>query len=208
MIDAAAGFVNEARTILDATADHAPREAAAYLRGFAAGLDHPELRVESVWSGPSVHGVPVRSTAQVLIELIERVGKELLLTTYSAKQHEHLRDSLARAVRRKVRTVVVVETLQGAAGAIGGDEPALAFAGTGVELWHWPSGSREKGAKMHAKLAVADRRELLVSSANLTQSGVGHNIEAGLLIQGGTAPQRAAEHLMALKSTGVLERLL
>jgi hypothetical protein len=46
-----------------------------------------------------------------------------------------------------------------------------------------------------------------VSSANLTQSGVGRNIEAGLLIRGGTAPQRAAEHIAALRSAGVLERL-
>jgi phosphatidylserine/phosphatidylglycerophosphate/cardiolipin synthase-like enzyme len=43
------------------------------------------------------------------------------------------------------------------------------------------------GAKMHAKLAVADRRVLLITSANLTRSGVTKNIEAGLLIRGGTA---------------------
>jgi phosphatidylserine/phosphatidylglycerophosphate/cardiolipin synthase-like enzyme len=60
---------------------------------------------------------------------------------------------------------------------------------------------------MHAKLAVADRRVLLVSSANLTQSGVGKNIEAGLLVRGGSAPLRAAEHIAELKISGVLERL-
>ncbi|MCP9966609.1 phospholipase D-like domain-containing protein [Actinomadura madurae] len=60
---------------------------------------------------------------------------------------------------------------------------------------------------MHAKIAVADRRELFVSSANLTQSGVNSNIEAGLLIRGGTAPERAAEHFDALRAAGILERL-
>jgi phosphatidylserine/phosphatidylglycerophosphate/cardiolipin synthase-like enzyme len=35
---------------------------------------------------------------------------------------------------------------------------------------------------MHAKLAVADRRILLTTSANLTQSGVSTNTEAGLPI--------------------------
>jgi phosphatidylserine/phosphatidylglycerophosphate/cardiolipin synthase-like enzyme len=60
---------------------------------------------------------------------------------------------------------------------------------------------------MHAKLAVADRRVLLVTSANLTQSGVAKNIEAGLLIRGGTAPARAAEHVDALRSSGKLTRL-
>ncbi|OLT00089.1 hypothetical protein BJF90_07295 [Pseudonocardia sp. CNS-004] len=63
-------------------------------------------------------------------------------------------------------------------------------------------------AKMHAKVAVADRRALLVSSANLTQSGVKTNMEAGVLIRGGTAPERAAEHVQQLIAAGVLVRLL
>jgi len=61
---------------------------------------------------------------------------------------------------------------------------------------------------MHAKLAVADRRVLFVSSANLTQSGVTKNIEAGLLVCGGPAPERAAEHIDALRASGSLVRLV
>ena len=60
---------------------------------------------------------------------------------------------------------------------------------------------------MHAKLAVADRRVLLVTSANLTQSGVSKNIEVGLLVRGGSAPVRAAEHVDALRQSGRLTRL-
>ena len=57
------------------------------------------------------------------------------------------------------------------------------------------------------KLAVADRHVLFVSSANLTQLGVAKNIEAGLLVRGGPAPVRAAEHIDALRATGDLVRL-
>ena len=60
---------------------------------------------------------------------------------------------------------------------------------------------------MHAKLALADRRDLLVSSVNLTASGVEHSIEAGLLVTGGSAPQRAAEHIAELQAKGVLAPL-
>ena len=90
-----------------------------------------------------------------------------------------------------------------------GDEPYQAFTGiNGIELWHWPADRRiEPGAKMHAKLVVADRRILLITSANLNQSGVASNIEAGLLVRGGTAPQRAAEHVDALRASGDLVRL-
>jgi len=195
----------DVETIVRAAADEPG--AALYLRGVATGLSHPPIEVESVWSGPAVHDVPVRSMAQVLTRLIERTTAELALMTYSAKPYPPVREALAAAVARGVRVAVVVETLQGAGSALQGEEPAAAFHGLGVELWQWPSGRREKGSKMHAKLAVGDRRELLVSSANLTQSGVVRNIEAGLLVRGGSAPLRAAEHIAALCASGVLERL-
>jgi phosphatidylserine/phosphatidylglycerophosphate/cardiolipin synthase-like enzyme len=186
-------------------------EAAAYLRGIAAGhaRQAAAIRVEPVWSGPGTHRVPVRATAQVLVELVGEATSELLLMTYSAKPYRPLLDALAAAVSRGVAVTVVVETLAGAGSALAGAEPAAAFASVpAVELLHWPVGQRsETTAKMHAKLAVADRRTLLVSSANLTQSGVGKNIEAGLLIRGGTAPIRAAEHVAELKGRGVLVRL-
>jgi hypothetical protein len=57
------------------------------------------------------------------------------------------------------------------------------------------------------KLAVADRRILLVSRANLTQSGVSKKIEAGLLVRGGSPSVRAAEHVDALRQSGRLTRL-
>lgn len=185
-------------------------ETAAYLRGVAAGHEQHAamVAVETVWSGPSVHGVPVRATARVLMELVDGAQSELLMMTYSARPYEPLRAALTAAAARGVRVVAVVETLQGAGSAISGDEPAAAFRGIDMELWHWPAAKRaELNAKMHAKVAVADRRLLLVSSANLTQSGVGTNIEAGLLIRGGTAPSRAAEHIAVLRSAGLLERL-
>ncbi|WP_055481539.1 DISARM system phospholipase D-like protein DrmC [Sphaerimonospora mesophila] len=187
------------------------QEAAFYLRGVAAGYERHRAgtTVESVWTGPATHAVPVRSTAQVLVDVAGEAVNELVLMTYSAMPYEPLLGALAGAVERGVSVMVVVETLHGAGSALGGAEPAHAFATVdGIELWHWPVGERaEQGAKMHAKLAVADHRLLLVSSANLTQSGVTRNIEAGLLVRGGTAPRRAAEHVARLRARGVLRRL-
>lgn len=186
-------------------------EAAAYLCGVAAGHAQQQaaVRVETVWSGPGTHQVPVRATAQVIVEVVGEARQELLLMTYSAKPYPPLLDALAGATGRGVAVSVVVETLGGAGSALAGAEPAAAFASVdGVRLWHWPVSRRaETGAKMHAKVAVADRRVLLVSSANLTQSGVGKNIEAGLLVRGGAAPVRAAEHLDELRASGTLAPL-
>ncbi|MEU6206187.1 DISARM system phospholipase D-like protein DrmC [Micromonospora musae] len=206
------GFVETAGAVLAAqrTSGVSGAEAAAYLRGLAAGHAQRStaVRIESVWSGPSSHPVPVRATAQVLVDLVAEARAELLLMTYSATRYAPLLAALTAAVDRGVTVTVVIETLAGAGGALTGAEPASAFADVpGAQLWHWPVEQRaEERAKMHAKIAVADRRVLLVSSANLTQSGVNRNIEAGLLIRGGTAPQRAAEHIAELQSRGVLVR--
>ncbi|MEU4791454.1 DISARM system phospholipase D-like protein DrmC [Micromonospora tulbaghiae] len=207
------GFAEAAGAVLAAQqeAGLAAAVAAAYLRGLAAGHAQRSaaVRVESVWSGPGTHPVPVRATAQVLVGLVGEARAELLLMTYSATPYPPLVAALTAAVARGVTVNVVVETVTGAAGALQGAEPAAAFAGVaGVQLWHWPLTRRtERPARMHAKIAVADRRVLLVSSANLTQSGVNRNIEAGLLVHGGPAPQRAAEHIAELQVLGVLVRL-
>ncbi|MFB7106671.1 DISARM system phospholipase D-like protein DrmC [Streptomyces hydrogenans] len=183
-------------------------EAAAYLRGFAAGLRSAQdaTEVRTVWSGPATPGVPVRSTARVLVELVSGARRELLAMTYSARPYAPLTTALTDAVARGVEAHVVVETRTGAGGLLGGPEPAAAFRSVpGIRLWHWASEARkERGARQHAKLAVADRRTLLVGSANLTESGVRRNIEAGVLVTGGAAPERAAEHIRSLQRQGIL----
>jgi phosphatidylserine/phosphatidylglycerophosphate/cardiolipin synthase-like enzyme len=144
-----------------------------------------------------------------LADIVSEAQHELLLMTYSARPHQMLTESLRAAIARGVAVSVIVETLQGAGSALSGEEPYRAFTAVeGIELWHWPTSRRtEPGAKMHAKLAVADRRTLLITSANLTQSGVAKNIEAGLLIRGGPVPRRAAEHVHALQASSDLTRL-
>lgn len=159
------GFSEHAMTVLSGQrTDGVPAAVvAAYLRGLAAGhaQQSAAVRVESVWSGPSTHHVPVRATAQVLVDLVGEADQELLLMTYSAKPHQPLLQALTTALARGVAVTIVVETLGGAGGALGGAEPAAAFISVpGVDLWHWPTGRRdEDAAKMHAKVVVADRRE-------------------------------------------------
>lgn len=185
-------------------------ELVCYLRGVAAGYRQREsaVQVETVWTGPATHRVPVRTTAQVLVDLVSQARTHLLLMTYSAVPHPPLITRLCAAIDAGVVVDVVVETLQGAGSALSGAEPAAAFAGApGVRLWQWAPDRRDVGAKMHAKVAVADRFALLVSSANLTASGIDRNIEAGVLVRGGDAPERVVEHFTELAAAGALVRL-
>ncbi|MGW3389375.1 DISARM system phospholipase D-like protein DrmC [Streptomyces cinereoruber] len=186
-------------------------EAAAYVRGYVAARRQARdtVRVRTVWSGPSTPAVPVRATAQVLVEVINEAQHELLAMTYAARPYPALTKALTEAADRGVRTHVVVETLAGAGGLLSGREPAEAFAAVpGLLLWVWARGPAERGrSRQHAKLAVADRRTLLLGSANLTESAARRNIEAGVLVTGGEAPRRTAEHIVELQRLGILRPL-
>lgn len=183
-------------------------EAAAYVRGYAAAMLRARnaVQVRTVWSGPSTPAVPVRATAQVLVEVINEARGELLAMTYAARPYPALTRALTEAAARGVKIHVVVETLAGARGLLSGREPADAFASVpGVRLWHWERNSAGHAhSRQHAKLAVADRRMLFLGSANLTESAARRNIEAGVLVNGGEAPRRAAEHIVELQRLGVL----
>ncbi|MGW4518601.1 DISARM system phospholipase D-like protein DrmC [Streptomyces sp. NPDC004393] len=188
-----------------------PAEAAAYLRGYVAARQKARdiVRVRTVWSGPSRPAVPVRATAQVLIEVVNAAEHELLAMTYAARPYPALVRALTEAVDRGAQTHVVVETLAGAGGLLSGKEPADAFAlAPGVKLWTWARNpAQQTRSRQHAKLAVADRHTLFLGSANLTESAARRNIEAGVLVTGGEAPRRAAEHIVELQRLGVLEPL-
>jgi phosphatidylserine/phosphatidylglycerophosphate/cardiolipin synthase-like enzyme len=204
--------VAAARIVLEAIVVHAvdPVAAGHFLAGMAEGIESApggDRQVELVWSGPTSARVPVRATGQVLLEVIAATRSELLLMTYSARPYEPLLDALIAASVRGVRVMIVIETLQGAGSALQGAEPAAAFARVaGADLWHWPASMRPEGAKMHAKLVVADQSVLFTTSANLTGSGIERNIETGLLLRGGNAPRRAVQHVCELQSAGVLRR--
>ncbi len=156
--------------VLEAVHDLSGESAAAYVRGAAAGygVREREQTVEVVWSGPRTHAVPTRATPEVLKGLIDRAERELLLVTYSETAYEPVVAALTLASARGVEITIVVETLQGAGSALAGREPAAAFAPVpSVSLWHWPKEKREHpGGKMHARIAVAYRRELFTSSVN------------------------------------------
>ncbi|MBO1330959.1 DISARM system phospholipase D-like protein DrmC [Streptomyces sp. VRA16 Mangrove soil] len=184
------------------------QEAAAYVRGYVAAAQRARdtVQVRTVWSGPGTPAVPVRATAQVLAEVISEAQQELLAMTYAARAYPALTEAMTRAVQRGVTVDIVVETLADARGLLSGPEPGAAFAAVpGVRLWHWArTTSARTASRQHAKLAVADRRLLLLGSANLTESAARRNIEAGVLVRGGTAPRRVAEHIVELQRQGVL----
>jgi len=136
-------------------------------------------------------------------------------STFAAYRVPEVAKALQDAVERGVRVVFVLESDTINGGKVNFDPlPHLTLHHSGgVEVYSWPIESRTKDGQgrfgtLHAKFAVADRRQLLVSSANLTEFAFNLNIELGVLLTGGVAPAEATAQIDQLVRLGILRRVV
>ena len=168
-------------------------------------------------SGPETATIPTRLNVEGLLELIHEAKKELLIVTFALYPVPRITQALREAVGRGVEVSLLIEVPQEG-------YPQKLNTNTlnnlGVRLakqckiYHWPmearaysSGTHTAYATVHAKIAVADRQKLFISSANLTQAAMKHNLEIGVLIKDGMEPQRVADHFQELIEKGEFVQL-
>ncbi len=164
-----------------------------------------------VWTGPSTDAVPLRRTDQALLELVRCARERLIVVSFAAYRIPELAAALVDACARGVKVAIVLESPAESAGKVAFDM-AAALGGDVARhaaLYTWPADRRPKTstgtrASLHAKCAVCDARQLLVSSANLTEFALTLNMELGLLVKGGDTPLRVQRHFEQLILRGDL----
>ena len=167
-----------------------------------------------VWTGPKVNGSYFRATRQVVRELVSHSTDHMLVVGYwlagtagNLSIINEIVDSIAEAVReREVEVSMVLDTGSRPDGSSNYDVLQSLWP-TDLPLpnlltWNIPD--NEPHLKIHAKVIVCDRKEALVTSANLTQHALERNIEMGLHIHG-DACMRITQHFELLETQGILE---
>ena len=165
------------------------------------------------WTGPKVEGSFLRATREVVREILREARMELLVVGYwiAARDDgegiiEEIIDSLAEAVGRGVSvTVIVDERLR----PDGRDNRRILMSAwpprvTRPKILTWRLPPDDQHLKLHAKVLVADRRDALITSANLTSYAMDRNMEMGVRIIGHPALD-IARHFDLLAGRGVLE---
>lgn len=165
-------------------------------------------KVELIWTGPSTRLVPTRRTEQALLELIKAAKNRLFLTSFVAYKVDSLISALKQSITRGVHVSILLEESQLEGGALTFDSFALLRAElSGAHFYAWGAQEEEfLGGKVHAKVAVCDRSICFISSANLTGHAMEKNMEAGVLIRGGSVAAQLQDHLEGLVDTGVIGR--
>ena len=184
--------VTAATTALGLTAEgQGPFTAGALIARLDVAAEAPS--VQPVWTGPEAAASNERLTLGVVADLIAEAEREILVVSYATAPGPAVREALVNAADRGVEITLLLERTV--------DNPAFGshgepFPGLRARRLCWPAKLRPAGASMHAKLLVVDRRTALVGSANLTGAALERNLEAGLLIRGGTLPGRLVDHLV------------
>lgn len=168
-------------------------------------VESPEI--ELVWTGPTVSSSGLRTTYQVVRELIAGARHSLLLVGYSFNLNPDLPGAgavlatdLGRALTRGVHLTLIIH------------DDASNWRSID-RLWHstqkqirvltWTEDRVTEWAKLHAKVVIADNSDLLVTSANLTYHGMEKNMELGIRLRSkicGTV----VSHFNSLERTGIL----
>ena len=147
-------------------------------------------RVEVAATQP--HAVArIRTTGGVARDVINGCAEQLLVVGYSVTTDAALAGLAARTVAAMgaaaARGVVVTALLHRDETNRSAMLAAWTPSAPRPRFYTWPDQPGDAMAKMHAKVLVADKRDALVTSANLTYHGFVGNVEMGLRVSGAPA---------------------
>jgi phosphatidylserine/phosphatidylglycerophosphate/cardiolipin synthase-like enzyme len=176
--------------------------AASHVYAKAASEESTEL----VWTGPTTPFVSARRTEQALLQIINSAKHTLFITSFVAYDVSTIVIALNEATERGVCLTMLLESSQNHGGSINIDVIGkMRDLVPGAKIYAW----QDKGidfldGRVHAKVAVADSKMCFITSANLTGYAMERNIEAGVLIRGGSIPKTMQSHSEYLIATKII----
>lgn len=140
--------------------------------------------IELCWTGPPSLEVLVKSTDFVMDDMIKRARREILIVGYRITDGDRTLKKIADAMIRVNNIIMVIDNDKGRTNMTSIDD---AFRGIRKPCIYIHK-KKEKGFyKVHAKVTIIDRKEMLLTSANITHHGLKRNFEMGVRISGSPA---------------------
>ena len=167
--------------------------------------------VELVWTGPDSGTIALRRTDQALLQVIREAQSKLFIVSFAVYRIPEIGHALLEVAQRGVQIKICVESAEPGEGniAFGAIQALGENVVSHATIYRWPRVRRPttrdgRYGSLHAKCAVADEDVLFISSANLTEYAMTLNMEMGVLIRGGSLPEKVALHFDRLIETRVL----
>ena len=165
--------------------------------------------IELVWTGPTTPYVSARRTEQALLQVLHAAEHSLFITSFVAYDVSNIVKALNAASERGVTIKMLLELSKDEGGSISFDVIGMMRAlvpKAALYAWQDKDDPFTKGS-VHAKVAVADDKMCFVTSANLTGHAMEKNMEAGVLVVGGTLPKLLSNHLNLLVAMNIISTI-
>lgn len=180
-----------------------PAEMALLLPAVSEALAHQRRKQEAelTWTGPHASHIPLRRTAQALLELIHTAQERILIVSFVVYKAQTILAALEQAADRGVDITLVLESPDVSEGRIAYN--TLRALGASLreksKVFIWPAAKRPttpegKIGSLHAKICVADGKMVCLSSANLTDYAMTVNMEMGLVVRNPEIAVRIEAH--------------
>ena len=141
-----------------------------------------------VWTLPPQHPLAERlgiTYAEAILEVIREAREHLLMTSPFLQEQgiASLSEAILEALGRGVKITVLTHEVENLASSQSvALEELRREAGRLGRLLAVYTAVTPAGSLLHAKLVVADCRQTLLGSANITGPGLAHNLEAGVML--------------------------
>lgn len=167
-----------------------------------------DLNVELVWTGPVTPLVSVRRTEQVLLQVISEAKDSIFIVSFVAYDIDIIVEALNNVLDKGVEVCLLLESSKGNGGSLSFDSiRMMKKLLPRARIFIWQLKPEDIIGSVHAKIALADESLCFITSANLTGKAMNDNIEAGVLVSGGSIPKTLRNHLEYLLNLDIIKEL-
>lgn len=137
-------------------------------------------KISLVVTAPSTFSIRARPTKITVESMIRGATGSLLITGYSLSDYfNELVDEIVQKSQCGVFVKFFVNDLENQDGF----DKVMRYKGSFLKVYNYPKQQDDKMAALHAKVISADKRETLITSANLSYHGQEGNLELGMYVE-------------------------
>lgn len=137
-------------------------------------------KVSLVVTAPPTFSIKAKPTKITVEKMIHNASRNILITGYSLS--DYFKDLVDEIIQKSQRGVFVKFFVNDIEHQTGFDRVAR-YKGRFLQIYNYPRQADDKMAALHAKVISIDRRETLITSANLSYHGQEGNLELGTFIE-------------------------
>ena len=136
-------------------------------------------KIQLIWSGPSVAGLPGRDTEIVFEEYISSAHESIILSIYALSEYA---GSLINLLEKKIKQGIYVEIYVNDYASKSGLLDKIIKLDTSRAFVYEYIGAKNKTQSLHAKVLTVDNEKSIITSSNLSYNGMDGNLELGVIL--------------------------